>query len=240
VWSPDKHVTFQSDREGDLALFWQPAGGTGRAERLTTPEKGTSHVPESWSPDGRVLLYTVTKGPDTLNGPRDISLWMLSMKDRSVGPFGGVRSSVPIGAVFRPDGRWVAYATGRSSRTSLFVQPFPPTGAMHELSTNDIDSPHDPVWSHDGKELFYNPRPRGFEAVTVNTAETFTFGRPVPLPRPFQLSPPESRRMYDIMPDSRFLGLIWPGYGTPSQVNVVLNWFDELAIKAPADKQHSF
>jgi hypothetical protein len=42
--------------------------------------------------------------------------------------------------------------------------------------------------------------------------------------------------MYDIMPDSRFLGLIWPGYGTPSQVNVVLNWFDELATKAPADK----
>jgi Tol biopolymer transport system component len=51
VWSRDsQRVTFQSDRDGDQAIFWQRADGTGVAERLTTPDKGTQHVPESWSP----------------------------------------------------------------------------------------------------------------------------------------------------------------------------------------------
>ena len=46
IWSRDsQRVTFQSDRDGDPAIFWQLADGTGRAERLTKPEKDTAHVP---------------------------------------------------------------------------------------------------------------------------------------------------------------------------------------------------
>ena len=60
VWSRDgQRVTFQSDREGDLAIFWQRADGTAPAERLTKPEKGTAHVPASWSPQDETLLFTV-------------------------------------------------------------------------------------------------------------------------------------------------------------------------------------
>jgi Tol biopolymer transport system component len=56
VWSPDgQHVAFQSDREGDLAIFWQRADGTAPAERLTTPDKDTADVPEFWSPDAKTL-----------------------------------------------------------------------------------------------------------------------------------------------------------------------------------------
>ncbi len=61
LWSADgRRVAFQSDREGDLAVFWQPADG-GTAERLTTPDRGISHVPESWSPDGDVLLFSARR-----------------------------------------------------------------------------------------------------------------------------------------------------------------------------------
>src|SRR5262249_34657060 len=42
-------VTFQSDREGDLGIFWQRADGSGAMERLTKPEQGVAHVPDSWS-----------------------------------------------------------------------------------------------------------------------------------------------------------------------------------------------
>ena len=60
---PDgERVAFQSDREGDLGLFWQRADGTTAAERLTKPDKDTAHVPESWSPDGKTLLFSVAKG----------------------------------------------------------------------------------------------------------------------------------------------------------------------------------
>ena len=60
VWSRDgQRVTFQSDREGDLALFWQRADGTAQPERLTKPEKGTAHIPASWSPQDETLLFVV-------------------------------------------------------------------------------------------------------------------------------------------------------------------------------------
>ena len=52
IWSPDgQRIAYQSDREGDLGIFWQKADGTGSAERLTKPESGVEHRPESWSPD---------------------------------------------------------------------------------------------------------------------------------------------------------------------------------------------
>lgn len=53
VWSADgEHVAFQSERESDLAIWWQRADGTTPAEGLTKPDKDTANVPESWSPDG--------------------------------------------------------------------------------------------------------------------------------------------------------------------------------------------
>ena len=60
IWSPDgQRVAFQSDREGDLGIFSQPADGNGPVERLTKAAKGDAHVPESWSPDGRHVAFAV-------------------------------------------------------------------------------------------------------------------------------------------------------------------------------------
>ena len=190
IWSRDgKRVAFQSDREGDLAIFSQSADGTGIAERLTKPEQGESHAPESWSPKADRLLFSVTKGSD-------MSLWAFSLQDKSVTPFDAVHSSNPIGAVFSPDGRWVAYTSTERGTTTIYVQPFPATGAKYQLFAKGADSPHEVVWSPDGKELFYNPRAGEFEAVSVATEPTFAFGNPVAVPRPFRLSPPAARRAY--------------------------------------------
>lgn len=94
IWSADgSRVAFQSDRQGDPAVFWQPAAG-GTAERLTTADPGTSHTPESWSPDGDVLLFSATKGSIS-------SLWTFSIKDRKATPFGDVKASaLPTNAMF--------------------------------------------------------------------------------------------------------------------------------------------
>ena len=80
IWSATARVTFQSDRNGDRAICRQPIDG-GNAERLTTPEPGMSHVPESWSPNGEVLLFSETK--DFM-----WSLWTFSLKDQNATPFG--------------------------------------------------------------------------------------------------------------------------------------------------------
>src|SRR6185436_6713748 len=131
---------------------------TGKAERLTTAARQESHAPESWSAKDQVLLFTVTKSSD-------VSLWTFSLRDHHVAPFGDVHSINPIGAVFSPDGRWVAYTTTDRGRTNTYVEPYPPTGAKYSVVTPG--SPHHPLWSPDGKTLFYNPRAGAFEAVSV-------------------------------------------------------------------------
>ncbi len=61
IWIANDRVAFQSDREGDLAIFWQSIEG-GPAERLTTPDPGTSHVPDSWSAKVDTFLFDAVKG----------------------------------------------------------------------------------------------------------------------------------------------------------------------------------
>ena len=59
IWTADgERVAFQSDRAGDLGIFWQRADGSGAAERLTTPDQGTSHMPQAWLPAGDRFLVT--------------------------------------------------------------------------------------------------------------------------------------------------------------------------------------
>jgi hypothetical protein len=102
---------------------------------------------------------------------------------------------------------------------------------VHQVIAPAGDAPHEPLWSPDGNELFYNPRAGGFEAVSVTTDKGFGFGRPVPLPRAFQLNPPQARRSYDVTPDGLIVAVILPGTGdvsTAAEFEVVVNWFQEL------------
>jgi eukaryotic-like serine/threonine-protein kinase len=248
VWTSDgQRVAFQSDREGDVAIFWQPADGTGTAERLTKPEQATSHVPESWSPKGEYLLFAATKGSN-------VSLWTFSLQDKKTIPFDSVQSALPTNAVFSPDGHWVAYTSDEPSHarssvnaagaglSNVYVQPFPVTGAKYQIFSNGIDNINTPLWSPDGKELFYIPRPQGLAVVSVATQPTFAFGNPVQVPRPmaFQGAAPNVQRGFDISPDGKIVGVVGTiqterGAATAQQIHVVLNWFEELKQRVPTD-----
>ena len=229
IWSGDSRVAFQSDREGDAAVFWQSADG-GTAERLTTPGgRGVSHMPESWSPDGQVLLFSETKDFAS-------SLWTFSFRDRKVAQFGDVKgSSLPTDATFSPDGRWVAYQVGETGQGEghTYVQPFPPTGSRYQIARGGR-----PAWSRDGKELFFVPAPAQFQIVRVRTEPSFAFSRPVDVPRRFGIADPANPRPYDTLPDGRILGVGMPGLNQtgsgPAQIQVVLNWFEELKARAPS------
>ena len=240
IWSSDNsRVAYQSDREKDLGIFWQLADGSGPVERLTKPNPGESHEPESWSPPpNQMLLFNVRKGSD-------VTLWMLSLPDKKVTQIAGVHSTIsPTGAVFSRDGRWVAYTSTEGNKTTVYVQPFPPTGAKYELPARGADVPQHVAWSADGKELFYSPRPGGgFEAVSVFTQPTFAFGNPTLIPRSFTLGPSGTRRGYDVTPDGKFIGLAAAGTAPSAgaaqtvaaqmKINVVVNWFEELKQRVP-------
>ena len=226
IWTADgSRVTFQSDRAGSPAIYWQLADGSGTAEQLTVPDAGTLHLPESWSPKGDALLYSVET--DTKK-----SLWVLSRSSGTSQPFGDVHSSMPIGSAFSPDGRWVAYATNQKT----FVQPFPETGAIHQLVINGFH----PAWSPDGKTLFFNASPQGLGVVSITTTPAFAFGPATVESRRFAMSPPERPRAYDIAPDGRFLAHVPLEGRAPTReitpMHVVLNWFDELRARVRPDR----
>jgi hypothetical protein len=108
------------------------------------------------------------------------------------------------------------------------------------LVANGVDIPSHPVWSPDRRELFYNPRPLGLEVVSISTTPGFAFGNSVPVPRPFQLSPPEQRRAYDITPTGKFVARISPSsetYGAVTEpIQIVVNWFEELRARVPVSR----
>jgi serine/threonine-protein kinase len=231
VWSRDgKRVAFQSDREGDRGIFWQPADG-GAPERLTRADPGTIHTPESWSPAEDVLLYSVTKAAET-------TLWTLSLKERRTSRFSDVASAIlPTDAVFSPDGRWIAYQFGETRRfgePTLYVEPFPPTGTKHEIVRGGR-----PMWSPDGHELFFVTSPTQFMAVSVRTRPVFTVTNPLPVPRRFGPAPPGNPRPYDILPDHRFVAVgvaRQTGDQESPHIEVVVNWFEELKRKQSGAK----
>jgi serine/threonine protein kinase len=246
VWSGDnQHVAFQSDREGNLGIWVQRADGSSRAERLTKPEPGVAHVPESWSPDGQTLLFAAQKG--TI-----FTLWTLSLKDRNTRPFGNVQSTEPIGATFSPDGRWVAYASrpdgtvsraGQAARLDrgVYVEPFPPTGARYQIPKDDAATrDFHPAWGATTSELFYQPAATP-AVISVQTQPNFAFGKAVSLPFPAPLDRVSGDvRDYDVMPDGRFIFTMRAGDETgrsgtnfAPQIRIVLNWLEELKQRVP-------
>jgi serine/threonine-protein kinase len=232
VWSRDgRRVAFGSSQQGKPGIFWQAADGTGVAERLTTAAAGEDvHLPTSWSPDGNTLVFEIPK-----NG--DWGLWALSAKgERKAEPLVDLPGSLQRNAEFSPDGRWFAYLSNEAKSEQVYVQPFPPTGAKYQISR---EHSHAPVWSPNGKELFYyDVDARKLVAVTIQTQPSFSFGVPVPLPFEGMLQQ-GFERQYDVSPDGKRFLVLLPA--TPDeresrptqQINIVLNWFEELKQRVP-------
>ena len=65
-----------------------------------------------------------------------------------------------------PNGRWIAYNSNRGGPSEVFVQPFPATGATWQVSHGGGGQP---LWSPDGRQLFYLAPDKRIMAVDVRT-----------------------------------------------------------------------
>jgi serine/threonine-protein kinase len=234
VWSANgERIAFQSDREGDLGIFWQRADGADTAERLTKPEKGVAHIPESWSQSNGRLSFSETGADESA------SLWTVSVKDRKLEQFGDIRSGASFNSEFSPDGRWLAYTLRDRGRVTVHIRSFPPSGGSHYQLR---DNGHHPMWSRDGKELFYmsTTNTGGLFAVSFTEQPSPAFGIPsaVATRQTFRATPVTPRN-HDITPDGkRFIAVsdAAPNGSTAAtapQIRVVLDWFSELQQRVP-------
>jgi Tol biopolymer transport system component len=126
-------------------------------------------------------------------------------------------------AVFSPDGHWVAYESNQSGGVEVYVQPFPGPGPREQISTEQGESP---VWSRNGRELFYVSRNK-LMAVTITTKPALTASKPQQLFEADGIS--QGRFGYDVDPDGKhFLTIKSEQDLYATQINVVVNWFEEL------------
>jgi hypothetical protein len=207
-------VVYSEDRNGPFDLYEAKLAEPGKdAPLLATP---LWKYPETWSPDGRFIVYTEVDPKTRAN------LWVLPRTGEAKPyPFLATPASESI-ARFSPDGRFLAYASDESGREEVYVQPFPATGAKWQISTAGGS---EPGWRGDMLEAFYLSSDFQLMSVTVSPSPSgLSFGPPQPL---FRVSRATAlgvtERSYALSRDGqRFLVLQQEGEGTSSPITVVI------------------
>jgi serine/threonine-protein kinase len=217
IWTPDgRRVIYRSS----TGLRIQEVSGSGGDVQVIA---GTNEFdyPAAISPDGDTLVFLrVASTNDT-----SLDILSLSLKDPT-----RIQSLVATpayegGARLSADGRWMAYVSNESGRNEIYLRPFPGPGERWQVS---IEGGTQVVWNPDGRELFYRQDER-MMAVDVTTTPSVT------------LSPPrqlfETRYVYgagitianyDIARDGQRFVMV-KAESMVSRLNVVLNWFTDLA-----------
>jgi serine/threonine-protein kinase len=227
LWSPDgERLVFSSNLSGPLNLYWMPSDGSARPQRLT--DSDLNQIPMSWSGDGRHLAYI-----EYAVEQRE-EIFVLQI-DEDSDPFPLVQS--PAGdrwPRFSPDGNWVAYVSDEVGVDQVFVVPFPQGLPRRQLS---IGGGRDPMWSRDGRELFFRFGDRMF-VIDVDPGAETVFGRQRLLFEGRFRRPTGPLPNYDVTVDGTgFVMLQGGGSVAPAtRIHVILNWFEELRQRAPAER----
>jgi serine/threonine-protein kinase len=144
-WTPDgKRILYHTDRSARSAIWWRPADLSAEATPLVAGDKIDAYE-AVLSPDAGSVAYQVdTTGADILY--RGLS------GDTATHAVSNNAKAVETMPRISPDGRWIAFTTDESGRQEVVVQPFPGPGGRVQISTHGGS---EPVWSPDGKRLFY-------------------------------------------------------------------------------------
>ena len=223
LWTPDgERVVFCCRREGqeEWNLLLTPADSSSKTELLySAPFK---LAPYSWSPDRKLLaLYG------------DHNIWALPLEgQRELKPILGTEF-FELFPAFSPDGQWIAYNSNRDGSYQIYVRPYP---AMDRVIRVSREFGEEPIWSPDGKELFYRNRDK-WMVVSISTEPEFVAGTSqVVFEGPYGNVPGLS---YDVAPDGQRFLVLQPQYDDSQvrELHVVTNWFEELKRLVPPGKE---
>ena len=130
-----------------------------------------------------------------------------------------------------PNDRWLAYVSDHEGEPRVYAQPFPDGGAVIPMS---IGPGTEPVWSTDGRELFFRDNGRMMVVEVDAAADDLNPRQPQMLFAGYPMNPWGSgEAAYDVAPDGRFL-MFLEDSGTDELV-WVQNFAEELNRLLPVD-----
>jgi Tol biopolymer transport system component/predicted Ser/Thr protein kinase len=222
VWSQDgSHIAFFSMLAGGQSLYQRAANGIGTADLLNKGE--TPRFPRDWSQDGKYVLFSA------IDPKSKTDIWVL--------PLGGDQKPFPyLNQDYNedlprlsPNGRWLAYQSDKSGRYEVYVDTF--TGAPSATSSAargnwqvSTSGGTRPVWSRDGKELFFIGADRKMMVAEVSNSGGNKFDASAPKPLFDARISGDPGDQFDVSKDGRFLMPVPVQQGTSTPITVIVNW----------------
>jgi len=222
VWAPGgQDVLYVGARAGANVGLRRRADGTAAESVLVKDPRGVWEV--TISPDGNWLVY---RTDNAAPGAGDILIRGLTGDTvvRSLVASPAAESSPEIS----PDGRWLAYTSDESGRAEVYVRPFPNVSDGRWLVSQAGGS--EPLWSFDGRELFYRSADQNLVAVQVETGPAFQAGRSQRLFSVVDYLSDPAHTSYAVARDGRTFYFLRNSSGTSAGQRLVLirNWLTEL------------
>jgi len=191
-------------------------------ELLTLP---LIQIPRAVSPTGDALIY------QEQYVDRASALWRLPLRGT-----GERRPLFDAGAgemmpTFSPDGQWIGYVSKQSGRDEVYVRSSTGEGSIWTISNG---GGVEPVWSADGRELFYRADDK-MMAVDVVLSTAISFGKPRVLFEGSYMFGPTESQGFDVSRDARRFLMLKPQRRFEAMpLGVIVNWFDDLRRRVPA------
>ena len=227
AWTPDgASVTFTSDRASPSFDLWtKRSDGSGEPVLEVDEERAIGEA--LWSPDGQWLIHRTSAN---VRGSGDI----LGRRGGSEGERVELVASdfSELAPALSPDGGWMAYSSNEPGQNEIFVVPFPNVGDARWAVS--VGGGREPLWSRDGRELFYLAGNGDLVAVPIRTETVFAAGTPTVLFSGSGYRISTFHRQYDVTPDGeRFLFIRRVGANQQSRMILVQNFFEELRRVVP-------
>lgn len=219
AWTPDgEYLAFRSGN----TLAWMRSDGSGKLEHLTGV--GRNAGPWSFSGDGKWLaFFPLQEGSDLWAAPVKRppgAMWL--GQPQLLLQQAGTKGAPAIS----PDNRWLAYTSSESGRFEIYVMPFSPQGdATHRKWVVSNRGGSSPIWSHNGRELFYQSLDRKVQAAAYRVSgDSFVVAKPQAWSEK-QLADTGIFPAFDVAPDGKRVVALFSAEDPRSEtlVRVLLN-----------------